>query len=94
MCLGKGCLPRWTCPYDRAGVFFTGAVGILRAHVRNCGWEEVVDDKARGVWAVTSIAPDGTGANQTFSSSEHMACRWFLVLLLEAALEGQNQGRK
>lgn len=63
MCLGKGCLPRSTCPHDRAGVLFTGAVCILRAHVRTCGWEEVVDNEARGVWAVTSIAPDGTGAN-------------------------------
>lgn len=63
MCLGKGCLPRSTCPPDRAGVLFTGAVCILRAHVRNSGWEEVVDDKAQGVWAVRFIAPVGIGAN-------------------------------
>ena len=61
MCLGKGRLPRSTCPRGRAGVLFTAAVSILRAHVRSCGWEEAVDDKAWGVWAVASIAPMALG---------------------------------
>lgn len=30
-------------------VFFARAICILRAHVRNHGWEEVVEDRARGI---------------------------------------------
>lgn len=53
--MGKGYFLRAVCHHDRAGVFFAGTICILRTHTRNHGWEEVVENRARDILAVTSL---------------------------------------
>lgn len=44
-------------------MFAAGTICLLRAQVRNLGWDEVVEDRAKGILAVTSVALDSLGVN-------------------------------